>query len=155
MRVFSRERTVPLFDGISKFFRLLESHVSWASSSVILLLGAWAPLFINPEASRSIVAHELPTIASGLQRAAMVGLFITVFLAFKLLPPRPERYKRRRNIWMLAQWLIMPFTSILYGSLAAYNAQTHLMFAKYLDVFDATVKAVAEKPSDESKKSSS
>lgn len=142
VRVFSRHRTVPLVDGLSKFFRLLESHVSWASSSVILLLGAWAPLFINPLASRSIVAHELPSIASTLQRGAMVGLFVTVFLAFKLLPPRPERYKRRRTVGMLAQWLIMPFTSILYGSLAAYNAQTHLLFGRYLDVFDATVKAV-------------
>ena len=34
-RVFTRERTVPLGDGIAKFLRLLEGHVSWASASYL------------------------------------------------------------------------------------------------------------------------
>lgn len=141
-RVFRRDRTVPWFDGYAKFFRLLESHISWAGASIILLLGAFAPLYINPEASRSIVAHELPTIASGLQRFAMIGIFTTVFLSFKMLPPRPERYKRHRNIFMLAQWLLMPLTSVVYGSAAAFYSQTRLLLGKYLDKFDVTDKAV-------------
>jgi hypothetical protein len=143
-RVFSRERTVPLGDGISKFLRLLEGHVSWASASLILLFGAWGPLFINPESNRSLVAHELPTIASGLQQIATVGLFITVFLAFRMLPPRPERYKRHRSIGMLLQWVLMPVTSIVYGSAAALYSQTRLLFGRYLDKFDVTDKAVVQ-----------
>jgi hypothetical protein len=143
-RVFTKKRTVPFGDGLAKFLRLLEGHVSWASASLILLLGAWGPLFINPEANRSLVAHELPTIASGLQQIATVGLFITVFLSFRMLPPRPERYKRRRTIGMLAQWVLMPLTSIVYGSSAALNSQTRLFFGKYLDKFDVTEKAYVD-----------
>jgi cellulose synthase/poly-beta-1,6-N-acetylglucosamine synthase-like glycosyltransferase len=144
IRVFSSKRTVSLWDGASKFVRLLDGHVSWASSSLVLLFGAWAPLFLNPESGRSIIAHELPIIASNLQRFAMIGMFITVFLTFRLLPPRPERYDRRRTIWMLVQWAFMPVTSVVYGSLAAYNAQTHLLLGKYLDVFDVTDKTVVK-----------
>lgn len=140
--VFRKDRTVPRFDGFAKFFRLLESHVSWASASVILFFGAWAPLFLSPESSRSIVAHELPNIASLLQRLAMFSLIIIVFLSFKMLPKRPERYKRHRNIGMLLQWLIMPITSLAYGSAAAFYSQTRLMLGKYLDRFDVTEKAV-------------
>lgn len=143
-KVFTRDCTVPLGDGISKFFRLLEGHVSWASASLILLFGAWGPLFINPESNRSLVAHELPTIASGLQQIATIGLFITVFLAFRMLPPRPERYKRRRNFGMLLQWVLMPVTSIVYGSAAAMYSQTRLLLGKYLDKFDVTEKAVVQ-----------
>ena len=143
-RIFRKDRTVPLFDSVIKLFRLLEGHVSWASASIILLLGAWAPLFLSPESARSIVAHELPTVASYLQRVAMIGLFITVFLTFRLLPPRPERYKRTRTFGMLAQWLLMPVTSVLYGSSAAINAQYHLLVGKYLDKFDVTEKAVVK-----------
>ena len=143
-RIFRKDRTAPLFDSVIKLFRLLEGHVSWASASVILLLGAWAPLFLSPESSRSIVAHELPTVASMLQRVAMVGLFITVFLTFRLLPPRPERYKRTRTFGMLAQWLLMPVTSVAYGSAAAINAQARLLLGKYLDKFDVTEKAVVK-----------
>lgn len=143
-RFFRRDRTVPLFDGFFKFVRLLESHVSWATVAILVLLGAWAPLYINPEASRSIIAHQLPTIVSNLQTIAMIGLFITVFLSFKLLPPRPERYKRRRTFGMLLQWVIMPLTSIAYGSAAAFYSQTRLMLGKYLDRFDVTDKAVVK-----------
>lgn len=136
------DRTVPWFGFWSRFLRLIDSHVSWATAPLIITFGAWAPLIINSEANRSIVAHELPLIASQLQFLAMFGLFITIFLTFKMLPPRPVRYKRRRNIVMLAQWLIMPVVSICYGAAAAFYSQTRLLLGKYLDKFDVTVKAV-------------
>jgi hypothetical protein len=71
----------------------------------------------------------------------MIGIFITILLMLKMLPPRPERYKRRRTIWMVLQWLLMPITSICYSSAASFNAQTHLMLGKYLDKFEVTDKA--------------
>ena len=139
---FRKDSKISFWSFFGRFLRLLESHVSWATASIIIALGAWAPLFLNTEANRSIVAHELPLIASQLQQIAMVGLFITIFLTFKMLPPRPARYKRHRNLFMLLQWAIMPITSIGYGSAAAFNSQTRLLLGKYLDKFDVTVKVV-------------
>lgn len=139
---FRKDSKLPFWSFVGRFLRLIESHVSWATASIIIAFGAWAPLFLNTEANRSIVAHELPLIASQLQQIAMVGLLITIFLTFKMLPPRPARYKRRRNILMLLQWAIMPITSIAYGSAAAFYSQTRLLLGKYLDKFDVTVKAV-------------
>ena len=133
---------VPFWGFLARFWRLIDSHVSWATASIIIAFGAWAPLFLNREASHSIIAHELPSIASQLQQIALVGMFITVFLTFKMLPPRPARYKAHRNLFMLLQWLIMPITSIGYGSAAAFNSQTRLLLGKYLDKFDVTEKAV-------------
>lgn len=137
-----KDRKMSAWNFWPRFLRLIDSHVSWASAPIIITFGAWAPLIINSDANRSIIAHELPQIASQLQFIAMVGLFITIFLTFKMLPPRPARYKRRRNLVMLAQWLIMPLVSIGYGATAALNSQTRLLFGKYLDKFDVTVKAV-------------
>jgi cellulose synthase/poly-beta-1,6-N-acetylglucosamine synthase-like glycosyltransferase len=139
---FRKDSKLPFWGFLARFLRLVESHVSWATASIIIAFGAWAPLFLNTDASRSIVAHELPLIASQLQQVAMVGLFITIFLTFKMLPPRPARYKRRRNLLMLLQWVVMPITSIGYGSAAAFYSQTRLLLGKYLDKFDVTVKAV-------------
>lgn len=135
-------RTVSFWGFWARFVRLLDNHVSWAAAPFIITFGAWAPLFINVDSERSIVAHELPQIASNLQFLAMFGLFITVFLTFKMLPPRPERYKRRRNFFMLVQWLIMPVTSICFGAAAAFNSQFRLFIGNYLDKFDVTDKAV-------------
>ncbi len=139
---FGKKSKIPFWKMFPRFMRLLESHVSWAVAPLIITGGAWLPLLVNPEASRSIVAHELPQIASQLQFVATVGLFITVFLAFNMLPPRPARYKRHRNLFMLAQWLIMPVTSICFGSTAAFTSQTRLLLGKYLDKFDITTKGV-------------
>ncbi len=139
---FRKDCPIPFSKVLAKFARLLESHVSWAVGPIIIAVGAWLPLIVNPDSSRSIVAHELPQIASNLQFVASVGLFITVFLAFKMLPPRPARYKRHRTFFMIAQWLIMPLTSLAYGSSAAFNSQTRLLLGKYLDKFEETVKAV-------------
>ena len=143
--VFTKKRTVPFFSSFVKFVRLLDGHVTLACMSLLVAFGGWVPLIINSEAARnSIVVHQLPDTIAIIQRVAMVGLFITVFLSFKMLPPRPERYKRSRNIFMLAQWVLMPFTSIVYSALSALNSQGRLFLGKYLDKFDVTEKATQE-----------
>lgn len=139
---FKKNRVVPLWDLTTKFIRLLDTHVSWGTVSLLLLLSARIPLFIGPNADKSIVAHTLPIIASYAQTLAMAGLFISIFLSMKLLPPRPERYKRHRTIFMVLQWVLLPITSIAYGSLAALNSQTRLLFGRYLDKFDLTHKGI-------------
>lgn len=140
-RLFTRKRNVPFFEGFARFVRLVDSHITLATMALLITFGGWVPLLINPEASRNITAHALPEVVSHVQRIAMVGLFITILLMLKMLPPRPARYKRRRTVGMVLQWLLMPFTSIGYSAIASFNAQTHLMLGKYLDKFDVTDKA--------------
>lgn len=140
-RLFTRQRNVPFFEGFARFTRLVDSHVTLATMALFVTFGGWVPLIINPEASRNIAAHSLPVVVSYIQAVAMIGLFITIFLMLKMLPPRPERYKRHRTIGMVLQWFLMPVTSICYSAIASFNAQTHLMLGKYLDKFDVTDKA--------------
>jgi hypothetical protein len=140
-RVLSRQRSVPFWPGFVRLIRLIDSHVTLASLAILVAIGGWVPLLLNSEAGRDIAAHQLPEVISTIQRIAMIGLFITIFLGLKILPPRPERYKRQRSLAMIAQWALMPVTSIVYSSLSAFNAQTHLLLGKYLDKFDVTEKA--------------
>ena len=140
-RVFSRQRNVSFFGGLGRLLRLIDGHVTLASIAILVAVGGWVPLLVNAQASRDIAAHQLPEIVSHIQQVAMVGLVITVFLSFKMLPPRPQRYKRHRTLGMVLQWALMPVTAIIYSSLSAFNSQTHLLLAKYLDKFDVTEKA--------------
>lgn len=139
--VLTKDRTVPFWPAFARLLRLIDSHITLASISILVAVGGWVPLLINSQASRDIAAHQLPEVISGIQQVAMIGLFITIFLGFKMLPPRPARYKRRRNIGMILQWFLMPFTAIIYSASSAYNAQTHLLLGKYLENFDVTEKA--------------
>lgn len=141
VRLFTKRRNVPFFDGLAKFLRLLDSHTSLATIAILVAVGAWIPLLINPDASQNIAAQNLPEIVSYLQRGAMIGLLITILLSLRLLPPRPARYKRTRSLAMVFQWLLMPFTAIGYSAVSSLTAQTHLLLGKYLDKFDVTEKA--------------
>lgn len=138
-QAFFKKNKVPKGDAVSKFFRLLEGHVSWASGALILAFAAFIPALINPQ---NIAAYELPIIVSRIQTIGLIGAFISLFIALKTLPPRPARYKRHRTLFMVLQWVYMPITTIAYGAFAALYSQTRLMFGWYLTKFDVTEKAV-------------
>lgn len=134
-----KDSKVPRIDGLFKFLRLLEGHVSWAVAPLILTFAAFIPALFNPD---DYASNQLPVLVSRIQTFAMLGIFITFFLSFKTLPPRPKRYKKRRNFWMMIQWVLLPLTTIVYSSFSALNSQTRLLFGKYLEHFDVTEKAV-------------
>lgn len=142
---FFKKNTVPKADLFMKLLRLIESHVSWAVTAPILLFGALVPGHISSAAEKSIVINQLPLISSNIQTVALLGIIATMFISVKLLPPKPDRYRKWRYIPMALQWVLMPITSIIFATSAAMNSQTRLMFGKYLDVFDATIKVVKHK----------
>jgi len=139
MYAFRRKNSISLFDRYAKFFRLLEGHISWATSPLILAFGAILPWVFN---QTDFVANQLPQISSRIQTLAMLGIMVTLFLSFKILPPLPKRYKKHRNIFMVLQWVLLPLTTIIFSSFAALNSQTRLMFGRYLGKFDITEKAI-------------
>lgn len=135
-----RTKKVRFWPAFTRWLRLLDSHVTQATIAPIVAFGGWIPLFISPEASQALSVHELPIVISTIQQIAMIGVIITIFTSFFMLPPKPARYTNARNIWMVLGWLVMPVTSILYSSLSAYYSQTRLLIGKYLTVFDVTEK---------------
>jgi cellulose synthase/poly-beta-1,6-N-acetylglucosamine synthase-like glycosyltransferase len=138
---FFKKNKVPRLDLIGKTLRLIEGHVSWAAAPILVLFAGYIPALFNPQ---SYAANELPLILSRIQRFAMLGIVVLIFFAIKTLPPKPDRYKRRRSFWMILQWLYLPVTTIGYNSFAAFYSQTRLMFRKYIDKFDVTEKAVVD-----------
>lgn len=135
---FFRNNKVPKLDLTLKLLRLLEGHISWATAPLILAFSSFIPLLFNPQ---DIASNQLPVIASSIQRVALAGIFVTLFLSLKLLPPKPARYKHHRSVFMVLQWVLLPVTTICYNSLSAVNSQTRLMFGWYLGKFDVTEKA--------------
>lgn len=130
---------VSKWDLTFKFLILFEGYLSWATSYLLITAAAFIPAFLNPE---DYASNQLPLIASRIQRVALVGIFVTLFFMIKTLPPKPARYKRRRTLFMIAQWAFLPVTAIGYHALAGLYSQTRLMFGWYLDKFDVTEKTV-------------
>ena len=144
MNIFTKDRDVPLMPALGRFIRLLDGHVTLACISFLVAFGGWVPLIVNPRASLLIAAQQLPDAISKIQQVAMLGIIITIVISFQIIPKRPARYKWTKSIFMFTQWILMPVTAILYSALAAYVAQTRLMFGKYLDKFDLTEKITVD-----------
>ena len=139
---FRKDRTAPFWKSFTRLWRLFDNHVTQAVIAPIMAVGAWVPLLINPTAERILLVQELPMAIGSIQQIAMIGIFVTMFTSFAMLPPRPRRYKKHRGILMAAQWVLMPITSLAYASSSAYYAQTRLLLGKYMEKFDTTEKFV-------------
>lgn len=135
------KRGMPFLPLFAKFWRLLDGHVTLAIMAPIVAFGGWVPLIMN-NTSRDMVVYNLPSVVSVVQTIASIGLLITVLVSLRMLPKRPAKYRKRKTIFMILQWILMPVTSILYQSLAAFYAQTRLMLGKYMEKFDVTKKVV-------------
>lgn len=138
---FFTPNRVPKLDLTFKFLRLLESHWSWATAPLLLAFSAFIPALVGPDEYATI---QLPLIASRIQTIALTGILVTFFISMKILPPKPTRYKRRRTIFMVLQWVLLPVTTLAFNCMAGLTAQTRLLFGRYLDKFDVTDKAVVK-----------
>jgi len=135
---FFHKNKIPKIDLVEKFLRTLEGHVTWATGTLLIYFAAFIPALLN---AHNLTANELPIIVSQVQQYGIIGLLASFYICLITLPPRPSRYKRHKSIVMVVQWIFLPVTSILYGSLAAFDSQTRLMFRRYLSKFDTTEKA--------------
>jgi hypothetical protein len=126
------------FDVFGKFMYLLQNHVNWATSAILVLVAAFIPPLLHPQ---SLAANELPLIVSRIQRVGIISLLVMVYVSMVTLPPRPARYRRHHSVLMILQWVLLPVSGIAFGCLAAFNSQTRLIFRRYLSKFDVTEKA--------------
>lgn len=142
-RLFTKKenRIMPFWQLFPKFWRLLDGHITLAIMAPLITFGAWVPMIMNLSA-HTMVAYNLPGIVSIVETFAMIGLVVTVLISLRMLPKRPAKYRKGKNLAMLMQWILMPVTSIFYQSIAAYYAQTRLMLGLYMEKFDVTKKVV-------------
>ncbi len=139
--VSRNRRPVPFWKLFPKFWRLLDGHITLAILAPIVAFGGWVPMIMNLS-SRAMVAYNVPNIVSIVETFASIGLIVSILVSLRMLPKRPAKYSKGRSLLMVLQWILMPITSILYQSLAAFYSQTRLMLGLYMEKFDVTRKFV-------------
>jgi hypothetical protein len=141
MRAIAPNKKISFIKKIKVASEMLEGHHSWATSSIILAILGWLPLILGGDAfNQSVLAHNLPFMTRYLMTLAMFGLVISMSLSFLLMPPRPPKYSRWKNIYMLLQWILVPIIAPLLGSLPSIDSQTRIMLGKYFGEFWVTEK---------------
>jgi|AntRauTorcE11897_2_1112592.scaffolds.fasta_scaffold00031_28 cellulose synthase/poly-beta-1,6-N-acetylglucosamine synthase-like glycosyltransferase len=141
-----RDRKIPWSKKFVQIFRQLEGYFSWACAPIVLAIGGWLPLVASQFNSAEIVAHRLPDLTGFILTISLLGLLGPIISSMRAIPSRPDHVSWRRNVSMILQWILTPFSLIIFGSGAALNAQTRLLFGWYLEEFDVTAKHRVEVP---------
>jgi len=114
-------------------FNHLESFWSWATNALLIFMLGWLPLFLGGQAFNVLLlSYNLPKITRIIMTLAMVGMVSSAIYGLSLLPPRPKRHHSLKYLFMFLQWILMPLTIIIFGSLPGLEAQTRLMLGKYM-----------------------
>jgi hypothetical protein len=114
-------------------FIILEGFWSWSMAALLIFFLGWLPIMIGGEHFNiTLLSYNLPKITSRIMTLAMFGMIISSVLSMLLLPPRPSRYSKLKNLSMLFQWILLPLTLIFFGSFPSLDAQIRLMLGKYL-----------------------
>ncbi|MCX6762120.1 MAG: glycosyltransferase family 2 protein [Candidatus Moranbacteria bacterium] len=146
MRAIGPNKKISFRQKFKTAFEMLEGHHSWATSALILAVLGWLPLiFGGDEFNQQVIAHNLPIYTRYLMTLAMLGLAVSMSLSFLLLPPRPAKYSRWRNMYMLLQWILVPIIAPFLGSFPAIDSQTRIMLGKYFGEFWVTPKKSVKK----------
>ncbi len=115
----------------------IEGFWAWTTNALLIFLLGWLPLFLGGQKFNvTLLSYNLPRITRILMTLAMIGLVGSAIYSTLLLPKRPKEYSLFKSclkyVWMVVQWILVPFTILVFGSLPGVDSQTRLMLGKYM-----------------------
>ncbi|MFH1968086.1 MAG: glycosyltransferase family 2 protein, partial [bacterium] len=134
---FLKNKKIPFWSKVSHLYTILDGFWSWATAALLLFLLGWLPIFLGGKSFNfTVLSFNLPILTSRILTISMFGMFISAILSTLLLPPVPKtmkwhvRWFKKSTVFL--QWIFLPITLILFGSLPALDAQIRLMLGRYM-----------------------
>ena len=128
-----QNKLIPTWKKSLYIGRMLEGFYFWATGAIMIAVLGWLPLVLGgARFDDQVIAANLPFLTRTIMQIATLFLIFSVYINMILIPPRPKHYSRWRSASMVWQWIFVPIVSSVFGSFPAIDAQTRLMFGKYL-----------------------
>lgn len=130
---FTKNPSIPLSKKLRMLLVYIEGAWSLAVQPLFLFAIGWLPLLIGGSAfNATVLSYNLPIVSSWFLTAAMFGLVFLAVYGMQLMPGRPAGVGRAAPIRMVLQWLLVPFTMVIFSSVPGLDGQLRLAFKKYL-----------------------
>lgn len=128
-----KSKDLPFGRIINKILVQFYGFHSWATNALIIGVIGWMPMILGGDRFNvTVLSSNLPLVSRTLMTVAMVGMVFAAIISTMLLPKRPAHYGFGKSLAMIAQWLILPASIIIFGAIPGLEAQTRLMFGKYM-----------------------
>lgn len=108
-------------------------HLTWSVTSFLLVFGTNIPLIINRDLAGTVFGSNSPRITSTLMTIATILFFSVLILDSKLKPERKIKPTLPKRFLELLQWITLPLITFIFGAIPGLDAQTRLLFGKYLE----------------------
>lgn len=129
----TKNKTMSLRKKFHVAYIQLEGFWSLATNPILIFLLGWLPLVLGGNEFRAtVLSYNLPIITRNMMLLAMSGLVISAIISLTFLPERPKTKGQHRYLFMLLQWVLIPITMTILGAFPGIDAQTRLMFGKYM-----------------------
>ncbi len=119
-------------------FNQMEGMYTWATAPILIFILGYLPFWVVGNNQNALIANS-PFTLEWIMRIATVGVFVTGAMSLVILPRRKTKGTPWNWLVMIAQWALLPVTSILFSAFPAIDAQTRFIFGKYLG-FNVTTK---------------
>jgi hypothetical protein len=130
---FIKNKKVPLKKKITFSFLMIDAFWTRSMVSLVILLSGWFILWFGGRHFNStVLSYNLPIITGHLMSITMIGLLLSAFVSYGFLPPHPTKFDWKEKTIFVLQWLLIPIIVIFTGSIPSIDAQTRLMFGKYM-----------------------
>jgi cellulose synthase/poly-beta-1,6-N-acetylglucosamine synthase-like glycosyltransferase len=130
---FSQNHAMSRAQRVRIAFEQAEGYWSLVTNPIMLFILGWAPIFLGGrDFHQTVLSYNLPIMVRDLLILSMFGLVISSFISLTLIPPRPNGASRFHYVVMAVQWVMIPATMIVFSAIPGLDAQTRLMFGKYM-----------------------
>jgi len=124
---FLKNKLIPLKTKLYWALNTIEGYHSWSTNSLLIFALGWLPLLLGGDSfNYSLLSYSLPEITRFIMTLASIGIISSAIVSVFLLPPAPKWFRFYHYFFYLLQWIFMPLTLIIFGSLPAIEAQTRL-----------------------------
>jgi len=134
---FLNNKKISLKAKIGHLYTVIDGFWSWATAALLLFLLGWLPILLGGHKFNfSVLSFNLPILTGQIMTVSMVGMIVSAILSTMLLPPIPKTIKWYVRLFkkstVFLQWIFLPITLILFGSIPCLDAQIRLMLGKYM-----------------------
>lgn len=140
---FMKIKAIPFREKVRHTIIQLEGVWSMSTNPIMILVLGWLPIFLGgPDFRDTVLSYNLPNITRDLMTIATMGLILSAIIAASLLPKVPSWVKsvKKAKFIMTIQWLLVPLTIVIFGSIPAIHAANKLLSGRYMGEFWVTPK---------------
>jgi len=128
VKEFPKHPLMPFKVKAKYFFNQFEGILSWATAPILLTVMSRVPLwFADRSVHATAFAQNSPLILEKIMTFGSLGLILNAVLMTIILPKKPINKHWLVYPLMVLEWVLIPFTMIIFGSIPATDAQTRLM----------------------------